>query len=173
MKGDIGKKSDFLKQMNNIFTKWAKDDLVTVPLMKTIEVLLQSDYLSDVKLVPDLLRIHSFCVAECNKSKSIVKLTAGIGVFANMLSYNDQDLCIKALRSLLFLLYNAFPKVRKQAAEKLYTSLLMLEDYSLLIPKGDEEAFDSAMAMLSETDWSLPLAVLSEQTKVQFYSFFG
>jgi len=63
---------------------------------------------------------------------------ASIGVFSNMLTFKDQNLCTKALRSLLFLLYNAFPKVRKLTAEKLYTSLLMLEDYSMLIPNGDE-----------------------------------
>ena len=81
---------------------------------------------------------------------------ASIGVFANMLTFKDEELCIKALRSLLFLLYNAFPKVRKLTAEKLYTGLLTLEDYSMLIPNGNEEAYDSAIEMLSETDWSLP-----------------
>ena len=141
--------------------------------MKTVEVLLASDYLSDVALVPDLLELHALCVQECNKSKVIVKLMAAIGVFANMLAYQDKDLCLKALRSLLFLLYNAFPKVRKHTAEKLYTSMLMLEDYSLVIPGADEERFDAAMNMLSETDWALPLKVLAESTKIQFYAFFG
>lgn len=74
---------------------------------------------------------------------------------------------------MLFLLYNAFPKVRKLTAEKLYTSLLMLEDYSLIFPGGDEAAFDGAIEMLSETDWALNLKPLAEQTKVQFYAFFG
>lgn len=91
---------------------------------------------------------------------------ASIGVFANMLTFKNQDLCIKALRSLLTLLYNAFPKVRKLTAEKLYTSLLMLEDYSLIFPGGDEVAFDGAIEMLSETDWALNLKPLAEQTKV-------
>lgn len=61
---------------------------------------------------------------------------------------------VKALRSLLFLLYNVYPKVRQLAAEKLYTQMLVLEDYSLLIPGGDEEQYDLAVAMLSETDWA-------------------
>ena len=141
--------------------------------MKTVEVLLASDYLSDVALVPDLLELHALCVQECNKSKVIVKLMAAIGVFANMLPYQDKGLCVKALRSLLFLLYNAFPKVRKHTAEKLYTNMLMLEDYALIIPGADEARFDAAMDMLSETDWALPLKVLSESTKVQFYGYFG
>ena len=58
-------------------------------------------------------------------------------------------------------------------AEKLYTSLLTLEDYSMVIPEGDEEKYDAAIDMLSETDWALPQKVLVEQTKVVFYSHFG
>lgn len=96
--------------------------------MKTLEILLASDYLSEVSLAGEMLQIHAMCVAECNKSKVITKLLASIGVFANMLTFQDQEVNIKALRSLLFLLYNAFPKVRQMTAEKLYTGLLMLED---------------------------------------------
>lgn len=82
--------------------------------------------------------LHGLCVQEYNKSKVVVKLLAAIGVFANMLNFPNQELATKALRSLLSLLYHSFPKVRKIAAEKLYTSLLTLEDYSLVIPGGDE-----------------------------------
>ena len=67
---------------------------------------------------------------------------ASIGVFSNMLIFDDQELVTKALRSLLFLLYNPFPKVRKLTAEKLYTSILTLEDYSMVNPGGDEEAYE-------------------------------
>ena len=101
-----------------------------MPLMKTVEMLLASDYLPESELSVELSKVHALVVSECNKSKNIVKLIASIGVFAGMLTYQDKDLSTKALRSLLFLLYSSFPKVRKNAAEKLYTSLLTLEDYS-------------------------------------------
>lgn len=80
--------------------------------MKTIETLLASDYLSEPELIPQMAEIHALCVAECNKCKNIGKLTAGVGVFANMLSFEDKVLVVKGLRSLLFLLYNVYPKVR-------------------------------------------------------------
>ena len=144
---------------------------MTVPLMKTIEMLLTSDYLPEVELSPQLQQLHGLVVKECNKTKNIVKLMASIGVFAGMLTYQCKDLCIKALRSLLFLLYHNFPKVRKSAAEKLYTSMLTMEDYSMLI--DSEEAYEQALEVLSETDWALPVAVLTEQTKVRFYGYFG
>jgi hypothetical protein len=73
----------------------------------------------------------------------------------------------------LFLLYHSFPKVRKITAEKLYTGLLALEDYSLIIPGGDEQAYEQAIEMLSETDWSQHLKEIAAVTKVAFYSFFG
>jgi hypothetical protein len=60
---------------------------VTVPLMKTIEMLLTSDYLPEVELSPQLQQLHGLVVKECNKTKNIVKLMASIGVFAGMLTY--------------------------------------------------------------------------------------
>ena len=140
--------------------------------MKTIEMLLESNYLSENELCPELKRIHALTVQECNKSKNIVKLMGSVGVFTNLLSYKDQELCIKALRSLLFLLYHNFPKVRDTTAQKLYTSLLSMEEYELLVP-GGEEAYDEAIDMISDTDWSLPTKVLRESTQAKFYAYFG
>jgi len=57
--------------------------------MKTVEILLESSYLSEKGLANDILIIHSLCVSECNKSKVIVKLMAAIGVYANMLTFPD------------------------------------------------------------------------------------
>lgn len=70
-------------------------------------------------------------------------------------------------------MYNVYPKVRQLAAEKLYTILLVLEDYSLLIPNSDEEMYDNAIELLSETDWAMPLRPLQDTTKDLFYSYFG
>ena len=150
-------------KLATVFEQNLRDDRVTVPLMKTFEMLLSSDYLEENELVDDLLKIHTLCVKECNKSKNIVKLMASIGVFASMLSYQNKELCTKALRSLLFLLYHGFPKVRGTAAEKLYTSLIGMEEFDLIVPGGEED-YDGACDMLSDTDWSLPTKVLKEST---------
>lgn len=55
-------------------------------------------------------------------------------------------------------------------SEKLYTALLTIEDYSLII--SDEENYDKAIEMLSETDWSTPLKEIGVN-KDLMYSFFG
>jgi hypothetical protein len=49
MKNDencLEKKKLFLSKLISIFESGAKEDRITVPLMKTIEMLLTSDYLS-------------------------------------------------------------------------------------------------------------------------------
>jgi len=51
--------------------------------------------------------------------------------------------------------------VRDTTAQKLYTSLLSLEEYEMIVPGGEEE-YDAAVDMISETDWSLPTKVLRE-----------
>jgi hypothetical protein len=148
----LGQKQRFLGKILVIFELNLRDERVTVPLLKTIEMLLASDYLTDPSLLPQLHQIHATTVQECAKSKNIVKLMSAAGVFAGMLVYTDATLLQKAVKSLLFLLYHAFPRVRKLTAEKLYTSLLTMEDYSLVIP-GGEEHYEQAIEMLSETNW--------------------
>lgn len=140
--------------------------------MKTIENLLTADYLADEEVQEDIAEIHRLAVAECNKSKNIVKLMAGVGVFAGMLNSPDADLCKKAAKTLLFLLYHNFPKVRKLAAEKLYTGLLTMESYEAVIP-GGEDAYDEVNELISETDWSAEVKVLTAETKVKMYGYFG
>ncbi len=88
-----------------------------------------------------------------------------------MLAFQDKELLLKAVKSLLFLLYHTFPKVRKLTSEKLYTALLTMEDYSLIIP-GGEDSFDAAMAMISETSWTDQLKDISH-SKENMYAFFG
>jgi len=60
--------------------------------MKTVENLLGTDYLMDEALSDDIQEIHSLTVAECSKSKNIVKLMAGVGVFAGLLNTTNIDL---------------------------------------------------------------------------------
>lgn len=89
MSGKPEEKKMFLKIFIKIFEENSKNDLVTVPLLKTIETLLGSDYLSEPELVDVMLELHALSVVECNKCKSIAKLTAAVSVFANMLNFQD------------------------------------------------------------------------------------
>lgn len=108
----IEAKRKFIKKLVTLYETNVKVDRVTVPLMKTTEMLLSADYLSEDEIQADILDIHRLCVAECNKSKNIVKLIAGIGVFSGMLGSSNNELAQKAIKTILFLLYHNFAKVR-------------------------------------------------------------
>jgi hypothetical protein len=81
----LEKKRKFLLKIITLFEQNLKDERVTVPLMKTIEMLLSSDYLSDANLLEEFHMIHAITVKEYQKSKNIVKLMSAAGVFAGML----------------------------------------------------------------------------------------
>jgi len=58
MKGDIAKKSGFIRKLNTIYADNLRDERVTIPLMKTFEMLLESGYLSENELCADLKEVH-------------------------------------------------------------------------------------------------------------------
>lgn len=88
----IQDKKDFLEKLITIYQQNLKDERVTIPLMKTIEMLLSSDYLSDASLSKELERIHALTVSECQKTKNISKLISSSGVFVGLLAINCVEL---------------------------------------------------------------------------------
>ena len=139
--GGIAHKKKFIGKLISLYNVNAKIDRVTVPLMKTTEMMLAADYLSEPEIQPEINELHRLVVSECNKSKNITKLISGVGVFAGMMNSPDEELCRKTIKTILFLLYHNFPKVRQLAAEKLYTGLLTMESFDHVIP-GGEDAYD-------------------------------
>ena len=101
----ITKKKLFIQKLINLYVQNAKIDRITVPLMKTVENMLSTDYLSEPELQESLMEVHKLTVAECNKSKNIVKLMAGVGVFAGLMMSSNEELAKKSIKTILFLLY--------------------------------------------------------------------
>ena len=58
----IAHKKFFLQKLLSIFQNHLKEERVTIPLMKTIEMLLSSDYLSEEGLAPEILQTHAITV---------------------------------------------------------------------------------------------------------------
>ena len=85
---------------------------------------------------------------------------------------SEVELAKKSIKTLLFLLYHNYPKVRQLAAEKLYTGVMALEDYDALFP-GGEDAYEQFDEMITVTDWSQDVKKLTAETKAQMYGFFG
>lgn len=166
----VAHKKIFLAKLIKLFEENLKNERITVPLMKTLEMLMSSDYLSHNDLSAQMSDIHALTVKECNKSKNMGKLISAVGLFSSFLSFNDDQLVKKGTKTLLYMLYHNFPKVRVVAAEKLYTALLVVEDQSLVHDK--EEDIEKAVEVLSETDWTQDLKKLP-LTKGEMYALFG
>ena len=47
-----------------------------------------------------------------------------------------------------------------------------MEEYDSIIP-GGEEAYDEVNDLISETDWSQDVKLLTAETKVKMYAYFG
>ena len=118
-----------------------KKDRMSVPLMITVEKLLQANYLTDAEIQPDLYELHKVTVAETSRTKNIKKLHSCVGVMAGLLASEDPELQKKAIKTMLFMLYHKFPKIRVYASQQLYTGLLAMEDYETVMP-GGEDAYD-------------------------------
>jgi len=91
--GGIAHKKKFIGKLISLYNVNAKIDRVTVPLMKTTEMMLAADYLSEPEIQPEINELHRLVVSECNKSKNITKLISGVGVFAGMMNSPDEELC--------------------------------------------------------------------------------
>ncbi|KAF7732752.1 hypothetical protein EC973_000024 [Apophysomyces ossiformis] len=137
-----------------IFAKYEKDDRVTMPLLDVVGLIYDSDILS---LLPDNI-IHSqvfTCTRkETFRSKNIKKLSSGVKVYVGLMSISQDQVKVKAFQQMLSYLVHAYPRIRTEVADQLYTYLSLQED------EEEEEAIAERMEaeeILTMTDWSGPL----------------
>jgi len=166
---EIEKKKQFLKVFNSIFEDNLKEERIIVPLMKTMESLLRTNYFSEPSLGEELVKMHGLSFKEVQKTRNIIKLISCAGIMGELMEFEPVKL--KALRSLLLMLFNAYPKVRKLVSESLYNYLLTLEDPTTMFK--DEDQYDEAIVILSETDWGSKLKELNAEVKPNIFAIFG
>ncbi|RLN95357.1 hypothetical protein BBJ28_00014498 [Nothophytophthora sp. Chile5] len=136
---DFGLLSRFSFFLVTLLTRHNQDDRVTIPLMKTMALLLETNLLrflfekreiddGSVTAVTDFgTRLYEALRAEIQKCTAVPKLSAAISVLIGLLP-SDAETEAKVLRALVLFLGHRFPKVRKLTAEKLYTRLLLHEE---------------------------------------------
>lgn len=117
-----------------LLTRHSQEDRVTLPLLKTLAILLESNLLSflfekrDADTKVDFgEKLYAALRDEIQKSTSVPKIAAAIAVLTGLLP-SEPETEGKALKALLLFLGHRFPKVRKMTAEKLYTRLLVNEE---------------------------------------------
>jgi hypothetical protein len=50
---------------------------------------------------------------------------------------------------------------------------LTIEDYSIVIPGGDEDTYDEVIELLGETEWIAPVKQLQASVKPTIYKLLG
>jgi len=118
------------------------DDRVSIPVMKTLATLLESNLLqflfdegqretassSQPTTSSEFgTRLYDALRDEIQKCTAVPKLSAGIAVLVGLLP-SDTHTQSRTLKALLLFLAHRFPKVRKLTAERLYTRLLVYEE---------------------------------------------
>ncbi|KAG7398260.1 hypothetical protein PHYBOEH_011433 [Phytophthora boehmeriae] len=155
---DFGLLSRFSFFLVTLLSRHHHDDRVTIPLMKTMASLLESNllrFLFEKRQADDGSattatnfgeRLYEALRDEIQKCTAVPKLDAAISVLIGLLP-SDPETEVKSLRALVLFLGHRFPKVRKLTAEKLYTRLLLHEEVV------NEEKYDEVVEILSDTAW--------------------
>ncbi|KAG2210327.1 hypothetical protein INT47_003312 [Mucor saturninus] len=130
-----------------IFTKYERQDRVTIPLLDVVGLLYESGTLSKITNHSLHLKLFTAVKKETFKCRNIRKLLSAIKVFIGLISISDSQVRIKSLQQMLSYLVHAFPRVRVEVADQLFTQLSMSEE-----AEEDEDMME-AIEIITGTDW--------------------
>lgn len=152
---------DFLE----IFRCYPKIDRITIPTLKTIEILFTKGiflYLEECEQSFGLGILESLRI-ELKGSKDVTKLLTGIDVLAYLSSMQEPTRS-QALSQFFSFLGHPYPKVRKACADQVYLFLLQNGEQFL----GDN-TLNEVIELIGETCWDGP----REEAKIQMDKLFG
>lgn len=152
---------DFLE----IFRCYPKIDRITIPTLKTIEILFTKGiflYLEECEQSFGLGILESLRI-ELKGSKDVTKLLTGIDVLAYLSSMQEPTRS-QALSQFFSFLGHPYPKVRKACADQVYLFLLQNGEQFL----GDN-TLNEVIELIGETCWDGPI----EEAKIQMDKLFG
>lgn len=139
-----------------LFKAHQKDDRVTLPLLKCLDKILSSGWLTAAILASDFsFDLFTLVKTEITKCGEPNKLVASIEVFCNLMQAENSNTASKCLVQLSIFLCHKFPRIRKVTAAKLFESLLMYDNVIT-----DEEKKEEINNILSDTNWDLPVEQL-------------
>ncbi|KAH3743339.1 beta-tubulin cofactor D [Pelomyxa schiedti] len=129
-----------------LFEKNLACSRITVPLMKTVGMLLNSGFFASLQPPDNLFSVEIFRLAqkETRKSTDIQKLSVALYLFAGLLTFKEPTRT-RSLKHLISMLVHPYPKIRCKAAEHMYTKLLVCGE-SIPHPALGSEAFLSLLS---------------------------
>eukprot|EP00891_Asterochloris_glomerata_P000594 jgi/Astpho2/594/Aster-x0445 len=142
-----GLADSLLAALHTVWQQHAHSPRLAIALLRTADMLLAETDIGH-RDQACLERLLGCVQGETRQCKDVARLCMVATVLCHYLDLNG-PLCKSALQSLLGLLMNKYPKVRKSAGEQLYVKLLTLEDH----PTLTEDSLEPALEVLSETTW--------------------
>lgn len=136
---DFGLLSRFSFILVTLLTRHQKDDRITLPLLNTIAILLESGLMKFMFAKRDPSedasaaatgfgeQLYAVVRDEIQQTTAVPKLAAAIAVLVGLLP-SERETEAKSLKALILFLGHRFPNVRKLTAERLYTKLLVHEE---------------------------------------------
>jgi len=150
-------------KVQGLFEEHRGDDRVVLPLMKTVEVLLNAEvlnFLSDSPAPNFGTGMLALVKGELHRSTNVVKLFTGLNVGLALLHVAGA-VRYSAMSLVLELLGHRYPRVRKHAAEQFYDKLLV-DDRSVA-----PAVYDLVLDMLRTTVWDADMgAVRAERDAI-------
>lgn len=156
----------FTDALVKVFENHVKVKRVSVPLLKTLQLILQKDFLSpitdfmqdadkkDGNLAKFPEKLVSLVKQEIARTKDAQKILFSIEVFCGVLQFPSESLRRQAVSKLLVMLCHPFPKVRRSTATQLYEAVLTFQGLV------EDDRLDAVMVILSDTVWDSPVGTL-------------
>lgn len=131
-----------------VLEKYKRYDRVTVPTLKTIEILFNKRVFLNMEGQTPLFcaGVLDSLATELRGSKDFAKLYAGIAILGYIASISEH-VGIQAFSHLLTFLSHRYPKIRKACAEQVY--LVLLQNGDLV----GEDKLEKVLEIVSETCW--------------------
>ncbi|KAL0073909.1 armadillo-type protein [Phycomyces blakesleeanus] len=148
-----------------IFAKNEKYDRITLPLLDVIGLLYESGTLSKLEDETIHSKILSYTRRETFRCKNIKKLLSAIKVYVGLILLQNTAVKTKALQQMLSYLVHAFPRIRVEVADQLYTYISLLDEDELTVELQEAEE------IITTTDWSGPVTEI-KPVRDELYTLF-
>eukprot|EP00112_Aurelia_sp_Birch-Aquarium-sp1_P000058 Seg1001.15 transcript_id=Seg1001.15/GoldUCD/mRNA.D3Y31 product="Tubulin-specific chaperone D" protein_id=Seg1001.15/GoldUCD/D3Y31 len=155
-------RGEFGEEILNIFRQNKKNDRVTIPLFRMLDLLISNgsfdSYIDDISMEFPV-KLVTLAKEEVARSGNAKKLVDSVKVFCGLLQFPGETRK-KALSQLMTYLCHKYPRVRKETSEHLYTTFITFEDII------KEENFENCLSILMETEWDGKLEQLRDKRNI-------
>ena len=113
-----GELTEFGQRFIKLFGKYQKVDRITLPILKCLDQLLISNWLSPILATDFAFQLFTLVKTEITKCGEPNKLVSSVDVFCNLLQSEHQITVNKCLIQLSIFLCHKFPRIRKVTGKK-------------------------------------------------------